>query len=169
MVVVNLVNKQGRLILGMWDDEGELKATVTQPAAGTLPEADRSADETKAEAQAWLAARDDYNEPWGKAYGIIRDLLAALEDEKEWRPLYKKRFAGLPQATTIWVCDNCGFGFDADHHDGPDPDTEPRTYTCPLCAEVRLEKELTKAKAVLALLPENQVLAARESLRGNSG
>lgn len=38
----------------------------------------------------------------------------------------------------IWECHGCGFRMDAGHED----DTKEGGYTCPLCEETRLHKQL---------------------------
>lgn len=43
----------------------------------------------------------------------------------------------------LWNCPNCAFSFAAEHTNADG------SYTCPVCAEARLEKELAEAKGLL--------------------
>lgn len=63
----------------------------------------------------------------------VERLLATLEEAQQ-------------QKVELWECEDCGFGFDAIHEN----DTPEGGYSCPLCAEARLEKELTEAQQTIA-------------------
>ena len=45
----------------------------------------------------------------------------------------------------LWQCPDCAFAFDAAHH----ADGKPGEYTCPACAEARLEAALKRCHALL--------------------
>ena len=48
-----------------------------------------------------------------------------------------------------WECFQCGFAFAAEYHDVRRPGTA-LSYTCPVCAEDRLQKELHELKSELS-------------------
>lgn len=42
----------------------------------------------------------------------------------------------------LWICPDCGFGFDAGH-----TDVSTGEHSCPCCSELELEKQLEQAQA----------------------
>lgn len=58
----------------------------------------------------------------------------------------------------LWECEDCGFAFDAIHEN----DTPEGGYSCPLCAESRLEKELAEAHAEIERL-NTELLETKEA------
>jgi len=101
-------------------------------------------------------------------YEEVLELLAALEEsqqkvkvaktaiesfgritddmEEEYEELQKKYAESQQQKVELWECEDCGFSFNAIHED----DTPEGGYSCPLCAESRLAKELAEAQQTIA-------------------